>query len=108
MAPLLDVLCYEIESPFASEVLASIELAARGRRIGMVLTGATESHLPEPTWVDDVLQRAPVGVVLVACALPPADKQRLRSRNIRRAPRRRTYRPSARPTGTADTWPPGT
>ncbi len=82
VAPLLDVLCYEIESPFASEVLASIELAARGRRIGMVLTGATESHLPEPTWVDDVLQRAPVGVVLVACALPPADKQRLRSRNI--------------------------
>jgi LacI family transcriptional regulator, xylobiose transport system transcriptional regulator len=82
VAPLLDVLCYEIDSPFASEVLASIELATRQRRIGMVLTGATERHLPEPSWVDDVLRRQPVGVVLVACMLPVKDKQRLRSRNI--------------------------
>ncbi|GIH15455.1 LacI family DNA-binding transcriptional regulator [Rugosimonospora africana] len=82
VAPLLDVLCYEIDSPFASEVLASIELIARGRRIGMVLTGATEQHLPEQSWVDDVLERQPLGVVLVACVLPAKDKQRLRSRNI--------------------------
>src|SRR3954447_6784948 len=34
-APLLDVLCYEIDSPFAGEVLFSIEQAARRRRIGM-------------------------------------------------------------------------
>ena len=81
-APLLDVLCYEIDSPFAGEVLASIEQAARQRRIGMVLSAATESHLPDKMWVDDVLQRQPVGVVLVACLLPAADKQRLRSRSI--------------------------
>ncbi len=82
VAPLLEVLCYEIDSPFASEVLASIERTARRRRIGMVLTGATAAHLPEPTWVDDVLRRQPLGVILVACVLPAADKQRLRSRNI--------------------------
>jgi LacI family xylobiose transport system transcriptional regulator len=81
-AALLEVLCYEIDSPFASEVLASIEVACRSHRIGMVLTGATEQHLPDPSWVDDVLQRQPVGIVLVACRLPAADKQRLRSRNI--------------------------
>jgi LacI family transcriptional regulator, xylobiose transport system transcriptional regulator len=82
VAPLLEVLCYEIESPFASDLIASIEVAARQHRIGMVLTGATEQHLPEPTWVDDVLQRQPVGVVLVACRLPVEVKQRLLSRNI--------------------------
>jgi LacI family xylobiose transport system transcriptional regulator len=82
VAPLLEVLCYEIESPFASEVIASIEVATRQQRMGMVLTGATEQHLPEPSWVDDVLQRQPVGVVLVACMLPVEVKQRLRSRNI--------------------------
>jgi LacI family xylobiose transport system transcriptional regulator len=82
VAPLLDVLCYEIDSPFASEVLASIEQIARQRRMGMVLTGATDKHLPEQSWVDDVLRRAPVGVILVACVLPAKDKQRLRSRNI--------------------------
>jgi LacI family xylobiose transport system transcriptional regulator len=82
VAPLLDVLCYEIDSPFAGEVLASIELIARRRRIGMVLTGATERQLPEPSWVDDVLRRQPVGVILVACKLPARDSSRLRSRNI--------------------------
>jgi LacI family xylobiose transport system transcriptional regulator len=81
-APLLDVLCYEVDSPFGSEVLASIEQAARQRRLGMVLTGATERSTPYPYWVDDVLRRQPVGVVLIACRLSADDKQRLRSRNI--------------------------
>ena len=81
-APLLEVLCYEIDSPFASDLLASIDQVARRRRIGMVLTGATERHLPDPSWVDDVLRRQPVGIILVACMLAAKDKQRLRSRNI--------------------------
>jgi LacI family xylobiose transport system transcriptional regulator len=82
VAPLLDVLCYEIDSPFAGEVLTSVESLLRQRHIGMVLTAATEAHLPDPTWVDDVLRRQSLGVVLVACVLPAADQQRLRSRNI--------------------------
>lgn len=82
VAPLLEVVCYEIDSPFGSQVLANIELTARQRRIGMVLTGATEQHVPEQSWVEDVLRRQPLGVILVACALPARDKQRLRSHNI--------------------------
>ncbi|GAA4261703.1 LacI family DNA-binding transcriptional regulator [Dactylosporangium darangshiense] len=82
VAPLLEVLVYEIDSPFGSEILAGIEQVARRRRIGMVLTAATERHLPEPSWVEDVIERQPLGVILVACVLPPEDKQRLRSRNI--------------------------
>jgi LacI family transcriptional regulator, xylobiose transport system transcriptional regulator len=82
VAPLLDVLCYEVDSPFGSEALASIEQSARQRRLGMVLTGATERSTPYPHWVDDVLRRQPVGVVLIACRLTADDKQRLRSRNI--------------------------
>ena len=82
VAPLIDVLCYEIDSPFGANVLANIEVKARERRIGMVLTGAREDHLPEPWWVEDVLRRQPLGVILVATELPAKDKQRLRSRNI--------------------------
>jgi len=82
VAPLLDVLCYEVDSPFGSEVVASIEQSARQRRLGMVLTGATERSTPYPHWVDDVLRRQPVGVVLIACRMSAEDKQRLRSRNI--------------------------
>src|SRR5690242_9877839 len=82
VAPLIDVLCYEIDSPFGSEVVARIESIARERRIGMVLSGATEDHLPDRAWVDEVLQRQPLGVILVATVLPPQQRHRLQSRNI--------------------------
>ena len=82
VAPLVDVLCYEIGTPFAGEVIAHLETVARERQIGMVLTGTTDRQLPERSWVGDVLQRQPVGVVLVATLLPAKEQQRLRSRNI--------------------------
>ncbi|MEV6302574.1 substrate-binding domain-containing protein [Actinoplanes sp. NPDC051861] len=81
-APLLDVLCYEIGSPFAGEVLAGIEQAARRRRVGMVLAGTTVEQVPHPDWVEDVLRRQPVGVVLVACVMPPDEKQKLLARGV--------------------------
>ncbi|WP_433362378.1 LacI family DNA-binding transcriptional regulator [Actinoplanes sp. CA-142083] len=82
-APLIEVLCYEIDSPFGSEVVAHIEQASRQGGFGMVLTGANADNLPHPGWVDDVVSRQPVGVVLIACRLPEADRKRLRSRDIR-------------------------
>jgi LacI family transcriptional regulator, xylobiose transport system transcriptional regulator len=82
VAPLIEVLCYEIESPFASEVIASIERVTREQNIGMVLAGTNDQHLPEPAWADAVLQRRPLGVILVAAELPARDIQRLKSRNI--------------------------
>jgi LacI family xylobiose transport system transcriptional regulator len=82
VAPLVEVLVYEIDSPFGSEVVSSIEQIARNSRIGMVLTAATDQHLPEQSWIDDVLRRQPLGVILVACMLPAKDLRRLRSRNI--------------------------
>lgn len=82
VAPLVDVLCYELQSPFASEVVAHIERAAREEQIGMVLSGATDRQIPEMSWAGDVLQRQPIGVILVAIVLPTKDKQRLQSRNV--------------------------
>ncbi len=81
-APLVDVLCYEIGTPFASEVIAHLEAVAREQQLGMVLTGATNRKLPDRSWVADVLQRQPIGVVLVASLLPAKDQVRFRSSNI--------------------------
>ena len=82
VAPLVEVLCYEIGSPFASEVIAHLESVAREQQLGLVLTGATNRKLPERSWVVNVLQRQPLGVVLVASLLPAKDQQRLRSSHI--------------------------
>jgi len=81
-AALIEVLCFEIDSPFGAAAIASIERVVREQSIGMVVTGTRDDHLPDPSWVDAVLRRQPLGIILVAAALPEDDKLRLRSRNI--------------------------
>jgi LacI family xylobiose transport system transcriptional regulator len=81
-APLIEVLCYEIDSPFGAAAMASIERVTRARQIGMVVTGAREDHTPEPSWLDGVLRRQPLGVILVAAELSADETLRLRSRII--------------------------
>jgi LacI family xylobiose transport system transcriptional regulator len=79
---LIDVLCYEIDSPFGAAAIASIERVSREQRMGMVVSAANDDHRPPSGWVDDVLRRQPLGVVLVASELDAKDLQRLRSRRI--------------------------
>jgi len=81
-APLIEVLCFEIDSPFGGAAIAGIERVARKQGVGMVVTSAEDSHLPGPGWVGDVLRRQPLGIILVAALLPEKDKARLRSRSI--------------------------
>ena len=81
-APIIEVLLYEIDSPFGGETLASLERVTRDQGIGMVVSGAGEDHLPGPAWADGVLCRDPLGVILVAAELRERDKRRLRARNI--------------------------
>jgi LacI family xylobiose transport system transcriptional regulator len=81
-APLVEVLCYEIDSPFAGEAIASIERVCSDNGIGMVLSSATDAYLPPFDWAEAVLRRQPLGVILVASRLPPATRDRLRSRGI--------------------------
>ncbi|MGH7912081.1 MAG: LacI family DNA-binding transcriptional regulator, partial [Candidatus Dormibacteraceae bacterium] len=82
IAPIIEVLLYEIHSPFGGETIASIERISRERDVAMVVSGANADHRPSPRWVDGVLRRHPLGVILVASELLPRDKQRLRARNI--------------------------
>lgn len=81
-APLIDVLCFEIDSPFGGAAIAGIERVASERGIGMVVSAAQDSHAPGPGWVDGVLRRQPLGIILVAALLPDRDKAKLRSRSI--------------------------
>ncbi|MGI3784749.1 MAG: LacI family DNA-binding transcriptional regulator [Janthinobacterium lividum] len=81
-APLIEVLCFEIDSSWASEALAAIERVARRRGVGVVVSGTNDREKPDRGWMEGVLNRRPVGVVLVAANLVPAQMQQLRSRNI--------------------------
>lgn len=81
-APLVDVLCFEIDSPFGGAAISGIERITREQGIGMVVTGTEATHQPTAAWVDGVLRRQPLGVILVAAQLSDKVMSRLRSRNI--------------------------
>ncbi|KHK98729.1 LacI family transcriptional regulator [Microbacterium mangrovi] len=81
-APLIEVLCFEIDSPFGGAAIAGIERVASEHGIGLVVSAAQDSHLPGPGWADAVLRRQPRGIILVAALLPDDDRARLRSRSI--------------------------
>ena len=81
-APLIEVLCFEIDSSWASEALAAIEGVARRRGVGVVVSGTSDRQKPDAGWMEGVLNRRPVGVLLVASNLLAEQMQQLRSRNI--------------------------
>ena len=81
-APLIEVLCYEIASTWAAEAIAAIERLAREHGVGVVVSGTNDRQKPDLDWIEGVLNRRPVGVILVVCDLPDLQQRQLRSRNI--------------------------
>jgi len=81
-APLIEVLCFEIASSWAAEAIAAIERLAREHGVGLVVSGTNDRQTPDLDWIEGVLNRRPLGVILVACNLLDAQKRQLRSRNI--------------------------
>jgi LacI family xylobiose transport system transcriptional regulator len=81
-APLIEVLVYEIDSAWASELIAGVDRVSREYGLGMVVSGTTDRRSPDPRWIEGVLNRRPVGVLLVLSDLPEAQKRQLQARNI--------------------------
>ena len=81
-APLIEVLCFEIDSAWAAEAIAAIERLAREQGLGLVVSGTNDRHQPDLGWIEGVLNRRPVGVILIVSSLTPEQKQQLRSRKI--------------------------
>ena len=81
-APLIEVLCFEIASSWAAEAIAAIERLAREHSVGVVVSGTNDRQKPDLDWIEGVLNRRPVGVILIVSNLPEVQKRQLRARNI--------------------------
>src|SRR6476660_4341624 len=81
-APLIEVLCFEIDSSWAAEAIAAIERVAREHGVGLVVSGTNDRHKPDLAWIEAVINRRPVGVILIVANLLDVQRQQLRSRNI--------------------------
>ncbi|MEU2338077.1 LacI family DNA-binding transcriptional regulator [Streptomyces sp. NPDC006654] len=76
---LLELVFHELESIWAMELVKGVEQVARENHATVVLTVSGTRHAPGPEWLEGVLKRKPLGVVLVFSTLPRDVRQRLRS-----------------------------
>ncbi|MFE6717503.1 LacI family DNA-binding transcriptional regulator [Streptomyces albidoflavus] len=81
-APLIEIVFHELESIWAMELIRGVENVAKTQGAGVVLTESGTRHAPGPEWMEAMLQRRPLGVVLVFSALPGEVKEQLRARSI--------------------------
>jgi LacI family xylobiose transport system transcriptional regulator len=81
-APLIEIVFPELESPWAMEIIRGVQNVAKAKGLSLVLTETGDRHSPGADWVEGVLRRRPLGVVLVFSTLPEDLKKKLRSRAI--------------------------
>ena len=48
IAPLIDILCYEVDSAWAVEAISGVEKIARQQSMGVVVSGTNDRHAADP------------------------------------------------------------
>src|SRR6187399_2393087 len=77
---LIELVFPELETAWAMEIIRGVENVASANGLSIVLTESGTRHSPAPDWIEGVLRRRPVGVVLVFSDLADDYKAKLRSR----------------------------
>src|SRR3954465_9590171 len=81
-SPLIEIVFHELDSAWAMELIRGVENVASEAGASVVLTESGTRHSPGPEWIDGVLRRRPLGVILVFSNVPDQYKVQLRSRAI--------------------------
>ena len=79
---LIELVFHELEAAWSMEIIRGVEDVATREGLSLVLTECGSRHSPGPEWVEGVMRRRPVGVILVFSDLPPEHREVLRSRAI--------------------------
>ncbi|WP_328912085.1 MULTISPECIES: LacI family DNA-binding transcriptional regulator [unclassified Streptomyces] len=81
-APLVEIVFHELDGVWAMELIRGVENIAKEIGASVVLTESGTRHSPGPEWIEGVLRRRPLGVILVFSSLPQELKRQLKSRSI--------------------------
>ncbi len=79
---LIELVFPELDTAWAMEIIRGVENVARENGLSIVLSESGDRHSPSTDWIDGVLRRRPVGVVLVFSDLAADAKAKLISRAI--------------------------
>jgi LacI family xylobiose transport system transcriptional regulator len=78
----VELVFHELEPSWSMEVIEGVEDVAHAAGLSVVLTVSGDRHTPGADWIDGVLRRQPVGVVLVFSDIEERFREKLRSRGI--------------------------
>lgn len=81
-ADLLDLVFHEAGSGWAHEIIQGVEYAAGPEHLGVVLSQLGGSHRPSKEWIDSIMVRRSIGVVLVLSGLDESQRHQLDARSI--------------------------
>ena len=81
-AELIELVFHELDPIWSMEVIGGVEEVAKAHGLSVVLTVSGSRHAPDPDWIEGVMRRRPVGIVLVFSDLAPEYREQLRSRAI--------------------------
>lgn len=81
-AELIELVLHELEPTWSMEVIEGVEDVAKQAGLSVVLTVSGDRHSPSADWIDGVLRRRPLGVVLVFSDLARPHRDKLRSRGV--------------------------
>jgi len=78
----IELVFHELEASWSMEVIEGVEEVAHAAGLSVVLTVSGDRHSPSRDWIDGVLRRRPVGVVLVFSDIAAPHRTKLLSRGI--------------------------
>ena len=79
---LLEVIFHELESEWALEIVHGVEGAAREHHLAVVITESQGRRIPGRGWIEGILERRPVGLVVVFSNLSEGMQAQLKARGI--------------------------
>lgn len=78
----VELVFHELEASWSMEVIEGVEEVAHAAGLSVVLTVSGDRHAPDADWIDGVLRRRPVGVVLVFSDIAERFRDKLRAQGI--------------------------
>lgn len=78
----IDLVFHEFDWAWAMEIIRGVEAVTAKAKIDVVLSQLGGRHRPSQQWLDSVVARRPLGVLLVLCNLTEPQRQQLQRRSI--------------------------
>ncbi len=78
----IEVAFFELGTEWILEVLQGVDKVARELGCRIMLTPSKDLHDVDRAWIEELIERPPMGVILLFSSLSAADKRQLRNRSI--------------------------